>query len=163
MSRTDKTRQITGRHVLLVAVAFFGVVFGANMALVVAATGSFPGLVVKNSYVESQLWNDRKAAAEALGWDATVGYGEGRIRVEIAGPEGAAVEDAALVAIVGRPAQAETDRRLVLAPVDGGYEARIALAPGNWRAAIETVQGPDFAVTAKLYVAEPRVAGQAAD
>ncbi len=147
-----KGRPLTGRTVLAIAVGAFAVILGANMALVVAATGSFPGLVVKNSYVASQGWNDRAGAAEALGWESRVGYGAGRLRVEVTDAEGRAVEGLALSALVGRPARAATDRRLVLAPSAGGYEAAVDLAPGRWRAHVTEAGTRAYDITAQLHV-----------
>ncbi|MGF1446314.1 MAG: FixH family protein [Pikeienuella sp.] len=148
-----KGRPLTGRTVLLCFVGAFAVIFGANMALVVAATGSFSGLIVKNSYVTSQAWNDEVAAIRALGWTSAVGYGDGRLRIEVTDADGRAVDGLELTAVVGRPAQAETDRTLSLVPRDGGYEAAIDLAPGNWRAAFTEDWTDAFKLTAKLYVA----------
>ena len=149
---TPRGRPLTGRKVLLMALGAFAVVIGANIALVVAATGSFPGLIVKNSYVASQGWDARIEAARALGWTAAAGYGEGRLRVEFTGSDGAPVEGLEVAAMIGRPARDIADRTVPLAPVDGGYEAKIALAPGNWLARLSVAGAPDFAATARLYV-----------
>ena len=58
-------KPLTGRKVLLIAVAAFGVVIAANLAMLLAATGTFPGLVVKNSYVASQGFDAKTAAQRA--------------------------------------------------------------------------------------------------
>jgi len=60
-------RKLTGRHVLLIFVAAFGVIISVNLVLAYSAVNTFPGLEVRNSYVASQTFNDRKAAQEALG------------------------------------------------------------------------------------------------
>jgi hypothetical protein len=44
------------------------VIISVNLLLAFKAVSTFPGLEVKNSYVASQGFNDRKAAQEALGW-----------------------------------------------------------------------------------------------
>ncbi|GMG83451.1 FixH family protein [Paralimibaculum aggregatum] len=149
---TPRGRPLTGRKVLLMAVGAFAVVIGANIALVVAATGSFPGLIVKNSYVASQGWDARTKALRALGWSTAAGYGDGRLRVEVTGADGAPVEALEMTAVVGRPARDLADRTVPLAPVAGGYEAEIALAPGNWLARLSVAGAPDFAATARLHV-----------
>ena len=59
---STEPRPLTGRKVLLIAVAAFAVILAANLAMLLAATGTFPGLVVKNSYVASQDWTARTDA-----------------------------------------------------------------------------------------------------
>jgi nitrogen fixation protein FixH len=151
-----KGRPLTGRKVLIIAVSAFGVVIAANMALLFSATGSFPGLVVKNSYVASQGWDARTAAQRALGWEAAVAYGDGAVRVRLSDAEGRAVEGVALEATIGRPATDAHDRTLALRPVGGLYEAPIALEPGLWRVSLATTGAgaPDYEAAADLVVRE---------
>jgi len=151
-------RRLTGRHVLIIALSAFAVVFGANMALLWAATGSFPGLVVRNSYVASQGWEARSDAQRALGWQATAGYGEGEIAVRLTGPEGEAVPGLAVEATVGRPASDADDRTLTLAWQGDVYAAPVRLAPGRWQVAIRAGDGDAtlYRATADLVVREAR-------
>ena len=65
--------QLTGRHVLAIAVASFGVIIGVNVLLAVNAVSTFPGLEVENSYVASQTFDVERKAQEALGWFAEAG------------------------------------------------------------------------------------------
>ena len=64
------TKQLTGRHVLMIFCGAFGIIIGVNLLLAWSAVSTFPGLEVKNSYVASQQFDERKAAQEALGWTA---------------------------------------------------------------------------------------------
>ena len=64
--------------------------------------GTFPGLVVKNSYVASQGWDRRTAAQRALGWTAAADYGNGVLRVAMTGRDGMPVRGLRVVAVVGR-------------------------------------------------------------
>ena len=146
-------RPITGRTVLLIAVSAFGVVIAANMALVVAATGSFPGLIVKNSYVASQDWDARTEAQRALGWQARVGHAGGRLAVRIEA-DGAPVTGLAVAALVGRPATDAEDRRIALVETAGSYAAPVDLDPGLWRVALEATDGEGrrFDATASLNI-----------
>jgi nitrogen fixation protein FixH len=59
------TRQIKGVHLLLMMVAFFGVVIAVNATMATFATRTFGGTVVDNSYVASQQFNTWLARAEA--------------------------------------------------------------------------------------------------
>ena len=63
--RLDDQHPFTGRHMLAVVCTFFGVVIAVNVVMAIAATGTFPGLVVANSYVASQGYNELLAAARA--------------------------------------------------------------------------------------------------
>ncbi len=146
-------RPLTGRTVLLIAVCAFSVVIAANIALVVAATGSFPGLIVKNSYVASQKWDTRTEAQRALGWQATVGHADGLLAVRIEA-EGAPVSGLAVSAVVGRPATDIEDQRLALTETDEGYAAPLDLGPGLWRVALEVTdaEGRRFDAAASLNI-----------
>lgn len=64
-------KPFTGRHMTAILVAFFGVVIAVNITMATFATRTFGGVVVENSYVASQKYNDWLAAArdqEELGW-----------------------------------------------------------------------------------------------
>ncbi|MFQ5566647.1 MAG: FixH family protein [Paracoccaceae bacterium] len=148
---------MTGRRVLLIAVAAFAVIIAANLAMLLAATGTFPGLVVKNSYVASQGWDRKTDAQRALGWRAAAWYGDGTLRVTMTGRDGAPVTGLSVVAVVGRPASAREDVRLELAEGAHGYAAPLVLAPGMWRVTIAgtDAEGDRFEAEAQFYVREP--------
>jgi nitrogen fixation protein FixH len=146
------TRELTGRHVLAIAICAFAVIIAANLTMLFSATGSFPGLVVKNSYVASQGWNGRVEAQEALGWSAAVRHADGKLAVELTGPDGAPVRGVALSAIVGRPTTNTEDRVLTLTGTLGTYIVPVTLASGAWRIEITTTEGPAFTKTATLFV-----------
>ncbi|HSF95015.1 MAG TPA: FixH family protein [Thermohalobaculum sp.] len=150
-------KPLTGRKVLLIAVAAFGVVIAANLAMLLAATGTFPGLVVKNSYVASQGFDAKTAAQRALGWRAEAVYDGSKLLVTVAGRDGAPVAGIDLVAVVGRPASDRDDIRLALARDGGAYTAPLTLAPGTWRVEITGTgdDGASFEARAEFYVRRP--------
>ncbi len=82
MSRNaNTTGEFTGRHMLFIMLAFFGVIIAVNVTMASFANSSWSGLVVKNSYVASQQFNAKAAAGRAqaaLGWSATMAYADGR-------------------------------------------------------------------------------------
>lgn len=147
---------LTGRHVLVIAVAAFGTIIAANLAMLFAATGTFPGLVVENSYVASQSWDARHAAQRALGWRATAAWRDGRLVVDLRDADGRPVEGATLEAMVGRPTVASDDHRLALSPGPDGYGAPVELDSGAWRVEIRTAAGPDFTVVDRIFISETR-------
>ena len=60
-------RELTGRHVLAITLAAFGVIIAVNMVMAVKAVSTFPGLETPNSYVASQRFDRDRAAQAALG------------------------------------------------------------------------------------------------
>ncbi|MEM6422441.1 MAG: FixH family protein [Pseudomonadota bacterium] len=158
MASAPKEFRLTGRHVLVITVTAFTIIIGANMALVVAATSSFPGLVVDNSYRAGVGWNDRGAAQNALGWTVGVGYSaEGGLAVSIRDAEGEAVHGVAVDAVVGRPATSVEDVALTLEDDGAVHRAPVTLAPGMWRVAL-TVEGGEtpYRGIAEVFVPQPR-------
>lgn len=123
------TRELTGRKVFFIALGAFGVIVAANIALAVAAVGTFPGLEVRNGYVASQSFEAERAAQARLGWRAEAEYADGRLRIAILDRAGAhaPIEDIAVK--IGRPTGEAVDRS---AQFTRG-EAEIDLAPGLWR------------------------------
>lgn len=130
-------KPLTGRKVLAIMVAAFAVIIAANLTMLFAATGSFPGLVVKNSYIASQEFDRKTAAQRALGWTAATEYEAGRLTVTMTGRDGEPVTGLAVVAVIGRPASDRDDVRLPLTEPAGArlgtYAAALDLAPGRWR------------------------------
>lgn len=62
---TPGGRPLTGRKVLLMMVAFFGVIFAMNVVLIKLAATTFRGLEVESAYRASQGYNDTLAAGAA--------------------------------------------------------------------------------------------------
>lgn len=58
--------EFTGRHMLLIMLAFFGVVVSVNVTMAVLANTSWTGLIVPNSYVASQHFDTDTAEREAM-------------------------------------------------------------------------------------------------
>jgi nitrogen fixation protein FixH len=106
-------KQFTGWHMLGVLVLFFGTIIGVNLTLAYYANSSWTGLVVKNSYVESQRFNEvtaEKRRQEALGWSAATGYDGEAFSVELTDAGGNAIRDAIVTAKIGHPVHENADR-----------------------------------------------------
>ena len=68
-------REITGRHVLVVLVGFFGVVFAVNGVMTWAALSTFSGIETQDAYQRGRAYNATLEAAAAqarLGWTVAV-------------------------------------------------------------------------------------------
>ncbi len=136
-----RERQITGKHVLMGFVGAFTIIIGVNIALAVSAVKTFPGLEVKNSYVASQTFDDRRFAQEALGWTVKAHHADGMLRLSITDEAGAPVRVAKLEATVGRATHVADD----FAPefrFDGtAYVVPVELADGNWNIRMAAIAG----------------------
>ncbi len=60
------TKGFTGRHMLLTTCGFFAVVVSVNVTMAYLANSTWSGLVVENSYVASQQFNEKTAAIKAM-------------------------------------------------------------------------------------------------
>lgn len=132
----------TGWHFAVIMVAFFGVVIGVNLVMARAASATFGGVVVENSYVASQQfndWLDEARKEKALGWSATVSRrADGRIAVALTG----APEGVALSAIARHPLGRAPDQALDFArQADGSFRSVAALPAGRWRVRFEAAAG----------------------
>lgn len=124
--------RITGKHVLIGFVTAFAVIIGVNLVLAYAAVSTFPGLEVKNSYVASQEFNDRKAAQEGLGWTVVADHAGGLLVLGITDASGNPVEVERLEATVGRATHVQDDQTPEFRYDGQAYVAPVALGNGNW-------------------------------
>lgn len=127
-------RPFTGWHAFAIFGSAFTVIIGVNIALAVNAVRTFPGLEVKNSYVASQTFDDRRAAQEALGWDvrAEADPATDRVTLHINGPDGAPVIVQSLHAVLGRATEVADDREPEFRFDGAAYVAETGIGPGNW-------------------------------
>ncbi len=134
-------KTFTGRHMALILVSFFGVVIAVNLVMATLASRTFGGLVVQNSYVESQRFNSYLEAArqdEALGWTlATARLPDGRLALRLADERGI-IEDAEITALARHPLGRAQEHDLRFAALgEGRYESREALPAGRWIVHVE--------------------------
>ena len=133
-------KEFTGRHMLLITVAFFGVVICVNVLMAISASRTWTGLVVQNSYVASQEFQVKSDAAHRqneAGWTMDIAYQDGRLIVQIAA-EGRALELQKVEAFVRRPVGGQDDAIVPLSLGPNGYEGAIDLAPGVWDVTVTT-------------------------
>lgn len=138
-----KPRHITGWHATVALVAFFGVVVAVNLVMAMFATSTFGGVVVENSYVASQKYNDWLAAAERqneLGWKITPGVDKDR-RVTVA----LEVEGANVRGYARHPLGREPDVPLNFVADGGGFRSVKSLPAGRWNVHLLVKRGNDEA------------------
>jgi nitrogen fixation protein FixH len=128
--------EFTGWHMLFIMLAFFGVIIAVNVTMAVLAGRSWTGLVVKNSYVASQHFNEDLAEARrqaARGWTSKLAYGEQHFAFTLKDSNAQPVVLDDLKVSVGRPASEVQDQTVALRHVgDGRYRGDVALEPGIW-------------------------------
>jgi len=143
--RAQSQREFTGRHMLAIMLAFFGVIVAVNLTMAWFAGNSWTGLVVKNSYVASQQYNDKLRAAEVQrqrGWQTRLSYQDGSFSFRLADRAGDPVVLDGLAMSVGRPATEVQDHRVALQKKAAGhYTAQLRLAPGLWGVVITGARG----------------------
>ena len=142
--RLDDEHPFTGRHMLAVVLAFFGTIIAVNLVMAFLATGTFPGLVVKNSYVASQHYNERLAetrAHERSGWKMDMAVPGGVLALTLVDRDGRSLPGLAVTAAAGRPSTTAEDRVLELVADGSAYRAAGPLAPGIWDVAVEARDG----------------------
>lgn len=136
MSPTPSSGEFTGRHMLVVMLAFFSVIIAVNVIMAMFARSSWTGFVVENSYVASQQFNEKARqgrAQAALGWTSTLAIAEGRIRYGLADASGKVVAVAGGTATFRRPAYASEDQSVPLSrEADGALGAARPIRDGIW-------------------------------
>lgn len=143
-----RPREFTGRHMLVLVLAFFAVIIAVNGALAYFATSTWSGLLARNGYVASQDYNgvlDAAAQQQRQGW---------RSELE-AGPDGLefTLRDAAVRPLDGLAVSAHISRRIhegedhevaLESRGEGQYAYRGAIAAGAWRVEILARNGGEL-------------------
>jgi len=131
-------RTLTGRHVLLMMLAFFGVIFTVNGIFLTKAIGTYTGVVSVEPYVKGLKYNDRIEAGErqaALGWSERLDISrEGRIALVLADADGRPVRSLVVKGGIGRPSTSRLDRAVALTETAPGTYSMDAgkLDEGTW-------------------------------
>lgn len=134
MNSTEK--EFTGRHMLAIMLAFFGVIITVNVTMAMFARASWTGLVVKNSYVASQEFNEKAAeerAQAALGYAARLVIDGEAISYAILDRDGRKVPIASAAATFHRPVTTREDTHVAFAiGHDGTARGTEDLTDGVW-------------------------------
>ena len=140
-------RPLTGTKVLLMLLAFFGVVIGVNVMMMQLAIKTLPGTEVDSAYSASLGYEKEIAAArdqDARHWqvDANVeraADGAAVLRVEARDKDGKPVTGLKFQGRFERPADKRADLSVALAEVGIGIYRGSAekVAPGQWDLVLE--------------------------
>lgn len=131
---TRSPRTLTGWHVLAMFVGCFTVIIGVNLYMAYKAVSTFPGLEVSSGYADSQTFDIRRHAQEALGWDASVTTTEGQLTLTLVDESGRPVYPAEFQALLTRPTTRADDQLLALTRgPNGTLIAPAVLDTGRWR------------------------------
>ena len=130
--------KLTGKHVLLSLIGFFGVIFAVNGAFIYYAAKSWTGLDIDNSFVQGLSFEED--IKEAHEWKVEIdpkdmGNDHVRIDVEIKRIDGRQASPYSMDAEVRRPAVATYDQDVALREIGPRhYVADVDLAGrGQWQ------------------------------
>jgi len=163
MKPSSSPKPLTGRKVLFMLVAFFGVVIGVNLVMMRFAIQTLPGTEVDSAYSASLAYEKEIATARDQGarnWkvDAHVersGQGGAMLQVEARDNFGRPMSGLAFQGRFERPTDRRADQPVTLAEVGIGIYrgSASAIAPGQWDLGAGRRRGR----TAIVPVQEPRV------
>ena len=127
-------RKLTGWHVFGLFGGGFAIIIAVNLFMAFQAISTFPGLEVSSSYADSQTFDVRRVAQDALGWEASVETTEDQLILTLVGAEGRPVYPAELEALLTRPTTRADDQLLALTRGPNGTLTSPAdLDVGRWR------------------------------
>lgn len=138
---------ITGRHVLIGMVLFFGIIIGLDTWFVTLAYKTFSGEVAKNPYEAGIAYNrtlEQRSREAALGWTVAIGEPNGSvIRVEARDRDGKPLDGLRVAGLLERPATEKGSRLVTFSAAGGGaYVANAAPLDGAWDLTA-TLRGPN--------------------
>lgn len=138
--------EFTGRHMWFLIVGFFGVVIAVNIGMAVVSSTSWTGLVVANSYVASQEFEEKRLAHEAqlaAGWTSRFTYTPGLARLDLVDGAGRPVDLGPVTLKANRPVGGHDDQTVLLEQsADGSYAAAMTLGTGVWEVLVEATDTP---------------------
>ena len=135
-------KPVTGRQVLYVLLAMFGVVLVVNGIFLYLALSTHPGETVSDAYNKGLRYNQTLANADkqrALGWKHELRFAQqgprtGDMEIRLTDSDGAPVVGLEIEAMIRRPANSSHDRMIKFAASEPGlYRARLQTPlAGNW-------------------------------
>lgn len=147
-------KPITGKHVLVSLIAFFGVIITVNLTMAYLANSTWSGLIVKNGYVASQSFDKdlaRSKAQDAMGWTVDMTHTMDRVRFTFTGKDASKIEGLQITGQLERPTTDRDDQSLTFSSIGAGvYTSPAKLAPGIWELELEA-KGKDAISYRKIF------------
>ena len=144
-AKAQKPREFTGKHMLAVILAFFGVILAVNLTLATLANTSWTGLVVENTYVASQQFNKKAEegrAQAALGWTGKLTIAWGEVRYSLTDAAGKPVALHGVKVLFRHPAYESEDKSVTLALATGQeFAAQHMPKDGVWIVEVDADAG----------------------
>jgi nitrogen fixation protein FixH len=131
-------KPLTGKHILVILSAFFGVMFAVNMLFVFFALHTFNGGEGGRAYQAGLEYNLTIAAAreqDRLGWSQSIDASlDGEVRVAMTDSNGSPVRMLAVSGEIARPVAEQFTRTLAFNEIKPGIYVASAgpLDAGNW-------------------------------
>lgn len=155
---------LTGRHVLIAVLAFFGLVIAVNGVFIVLALQSWSGLSTDDAYRRGLAYNETLRQAEAqraFGWRARADLapladGRARLSVVFTDRAEAPVDGLVIVGQLRRPSRAGADRAVELTGHGPGRYGTDVDLPflGQWdlRLRADSPDGKTFILEDRLWL-----------
>lgn len=162
-SSVSKEKKLTGLHVLLILLGFFGVIFAVNGYFIYMANKTNSG-EIGHAYIEGLKFNetlDARAKQSALGWSMELGFqrgagGDALFVATLKDRDGKPVTGAIMNGKVARLVESKDDKTLSFKEVEPGkYSAHLdALEPGKWDFSANAVKDnlPKFETETRLSI-----------
>ena len=136
-----ENRTLTGRHVFLMLVAFFGVMIIVNIIFTVMAVKSFTGEDVPKSYRQGLEYNqtlETRREQSGLGWSVSANSyqtdGFTQIVVRLEDQDAKALSGFSIEGVLRHPTDKAFDQSLSFQDTGlGRYAAKIKLPAGQWQ------------------------------
>lgn len=128
--------KITGRHVLVGMILFFGFIIAVDAFFIATAYRTFSGQVASNPYEAGLAFNqtlEQRRREAALGWSAQVDTPQaGVVAVRVMDRGGAPLSNLSLTGALTRPATEVGAQTLSFKPAGDGWYRAPARLDGAW-------------------------------
>lgn len=130
-------KELTGRHVLLMVVAFFAVIIAVNAYFITAAVQSFRGEDVPRSYRQGLEYNQTiaaRATQDEMGWTVRINNVGKDIILVFQDSSGRAVSDLNITGKLRHPVDTDQDHPVMFSNEGSGhYRAQsVEASNGRW-------------------------------
>ena len=129
MSKDKSEFRLTGRHIVMTLIVFFGIIFSVNGLFLYKSISSFPGEDIKQSYRQGLAYNETlatRAQQRASGWRADLAIDGAVITMTILDTGDIPVRGLSITGLLKHPTETDLDTPLVFTPqANGSYVAEL--------------------------------------